>query len=161
MNATPAPNVYTAPKQREGKPLTVSCQCGQITFPTPTVQPKAVYHCHCTECQKQSGSAFGTSAIFPSDGLFPLSEVLEAGLRVYTRPTDSGGSMDCYFCSACGSRLFHRLRDSHGQPKPTVSIKGGCIEGLNWKNGKHIYVRSAVIDLPAEWEKYDTMPATM
>ncbi|KAI8628107.1 Mss4-like protein [Xylariaceae sp. FL1651] len=140
------------------QPLTVRCQCSRVAFPTPTAAPFALYHCHCTECQKQSGSAFGTSAIFPAEGLFPLSPELESKLKKYTRATDKGGTMDCYFCNECGSRLFHRILDRDSTPRPTVSIKGGCVEGLDWTGGKHIYVRSAVMKIPEEWETYETVP---
>jgi hypothetical protein len=35
----------------------VSCQCGGISFGTPTQTPLEVYHCHCLECRKQSAPA--------------------------------------------------------------------------------------------------------
>ncbi|KAH9904488.1 Mss4-like protein [Xylariomycetidae sp. FL2044] len=150
------------------RPLTVRCQCGSITFPTPTPKPITLFHCHCTECQKQSASAFGTSAIFRAEGLFPLSAELEAAgrLKLYSRAIDDdqGGRrtmMDCYFCGTCGSRVFHRIRDADGTPRPTVSIKGGCVEGLDWSGGKHIFVRSAVMKIPEGWETYDTVPDSM
>lgn len=41
------------------------CQCGSVTFKTPLPQPLALYICHCDACRRQTGSAFGTSAIFP------------------------------------------------------------------------------------------------
>ena len=145
-------------QSREDKPLKVRCQCGAISFQTPKARPNVLFHCHCTECQRQSGSAFGTSAIYPAAGLFPLSEVLEANLAVYTREANSGRTMDCYFCRGCGNRMFNRLRTPDGQPMPNVSIKGGCVENLDWTGGKHIYVCSAVLDIPAEWEQYQTMP---
>ncbi|KAI0096861.1 Mss4-like protein [Nemania sp. FL0031] len=138
--------------------LTVRCQCGRVAFPAPTAKPLAVFHCHCGECRKQSGSAFGTSAIFPAEGLFPLPSEVESFTRKYTRDTDSGNTMDCYFCIECGSRLFHRIVARDGTPRPTVSIKGGCIEGLDWSGGKHIYVRSAVMKVSPEWEVYEAMP---
>ncbi|KAK7937281.1 Mss4-like protein [Apiospora aurea] len=140
------------------KPLTVRCQCGHVSFPTPTAQRIALFHCHCTECQKQSGSAYGTSAIYPAAGLFPLSTELEQKLGCYTRPTDSNRTMRCWFCLECGSRLFHRLFEPEDTPRWTVSIKGGCVEGLDWAGGKHIYMRSAVVDIPEGAERYDTLP---
>ncbi|RYP59268.1 hypothetical protein DL770_010239 [Monosporascus sp. CRB-9-2] len=149
------------PSTQSESPLTVRCQCGTVSFPTPTAKPTALYHCHCTECQRQSASAFGTSAIFATGNLFPLAPELKARLGLYTRPTDRGGSMDCYFCRACGSRLFHRIRDASGAPRPTVSIKGGCVEGLDWSGGVHIYMRSAVMKIPMEWEQYETVPPNM
>nr|KAE9978163.1 hypothetical protein BLS_000841 [Venturia inaequalis] len=138
--------------------MRVSCQCGVVSFQTPTQTPLDVYHCHCLECRKQSASAFGTSAIFPAQGLFPLSSFLVAKLSCFTRPTKSGGSMACYFCSTCGVRLFHRGRDVHGIDKSTVSIKGGCVEGLEWNVGKHIYTRSAVIPIPPGAEQWRESP---
>ncbi|KAI0024033.1 Mss4-like protein [Xylariomycetidae sp. FL0641] len=142
-------------------PLTVRCQCGAVSFPAPAAAPITVFHCHCTECQKQSGSAFGTSAIFPSEGLFPLTPALAGKLRMYSRVTDSGNTMDGYFCSTCGTRLFHRLVGKDGTPRNTVSVKGGCVDGLNWDGARHIYMRSAVIEIPREWEQYDTLPPEM
>lgn len=69
--------------------------------------------------------------------------------------------MDCYFCSGCGSRMFHRIVDADGTPRSTVSIKGGCVEGLDWSGGMHIYMRSAVFKIPAECEQYETVPPWM
>ncbi|MBE0624404.1 MAG: GFA family protein, partial [Burkholderiales bacterium] len=40
------------------------CQCGAIRFEVKG-NPMRTYACHCTICQKQSGSAFGLSAVFP------------------------------------------------------------------------------------------------
>ena len=36
------------------------CQCGQIRYEV-SGEPIVLYRCHCTECQRQSGSAFGMS----------------------------------------------------------------------------------------------------
>ncbi|KAI2635810.1 Mss4-like protein [Hypomontagnella submonticulosa] len=147
----------------DAKPLTVRCQCGNVSFTTPTAKPITLFFCHCTECQKQTSSAFGTSAIYTSEGLFPLEPDLAGRLGVYNRHTEKGRTMDCYFCSKCGSRMFHRIVDADGKPRQTVSIKGGCIEGLEWNGGRgmHIYMRSAVMEIPAEWEQYDTLPPWM
>ncbi|KAI1385662.1 Mss4-like protein [Hypoxylon trugodes] len=147
----------------EAKPLAVRCQCGNASFPTPTAKPKILFYCHCTECQKQTSSAFGTSAIYTSDGLLPLSPDLAGRMKVFHRQTEKGRSMECYFCSECGSRMFHRIISADGKPRNTVSIKGGCIEGLewNWSGSMHIFMRSAVIDIPAEFEQYETLPPWM
>ncbi len=63
--------------------MEVQCQCGAVSFTTPTPEPIALYHCHCTQCRKQSASAFGTSAIFSAEGIFPLSPDLEAKLGTW------------------------------------------------------------------------------
>jgi len=49
-------------------PLTGGCQCGTVRYQI-TAAPLAVYVCHCTECQRQSGSAFALSLAVPRDAL--------------------------------------------------------------------------------------------
>ncbi len=51
------------------------CQCGAVTFKTPSEKPLALYICHCADCRRQTSSAFGTSAIFPRFSL-PDTELL-------------------------------------------------------------------------------------
>ena len=139
--------------------MDVKCQCGAVQFTTPTDKPKALYHCHCLDCRKQSASAFGTSAIFTSEGLVPLAEELEEKLSIYTRRgEESGGLQDCYFCKQCGVRIMHRGRDKDGSERGTITIKGGCIEGLDWTGGIHIYTRTALIPIPEEAEQYEAAP---
>jgi hypothetical protein len=43
-------------------PLTGRCQCKGVVYKI-TSAPLAVYACHCTECQRQSGSAFSLSLL--------------------------------------------------------------------------------------------------
>ncbi|KAL0472146.1 hypothetical protein QR685DRAFT_521178 [Neurospora intermedia] len=85
--------------------------------------------------------------------MFPLPADLESKLSVFTHPTESGNTMHCYFCPKCGVRIFHAGVLPDDNMRPVVSIKGGVIEsGLDWKEikPKHIYTRSAVMELPEE-----------
>lgn len=67
--------ITLGPQPKETDPETAAmeatCQCGAVKFQTPTPKPLALYICHCHDCQRQSSSAFGTSAIFPR---FPLPD---------------------------------------------------------------------------------------
>lgn len=67
------------------------------------------YVCHCKECQKQSASAFGTSAIFPSERMWPLPRHLQGHLNVWKRLADSDNTVECYFCTVCGVRILGML----------------------------------------------------
>ncbi|KAB5513195.1 Mss4-like protein [Coniochaeta sp. 2T2.1] len=145
--------------QRSANALKVECQCGAVSFNTPTPKPIAVFHCHCSHCRRQSSSAFGTSAIFPADGLFPLSQELRSKLGLWTRPSKEGRTMDCYFCKECGVRIMHRIREADGRERPTVSIRGGIVEGLDWSVGEHIYVEDAVVPLPESVVKHRRSPS--
>ncbi|KAK0669325.1 hypothetical protein QBC41DRAFT_109331 [Cercophora samala] len=70
-------------------------------------------------------------------------------LSVYSRPTANGQTLYCYFCKKCGTRLVH---DSPN--KNVVSVKGGCIEGLDWKSAIHIWTKSAMVPIPEGVESH-------
>lgn len=124
------------------------CQCGAVRFTTPLAEPLALYICHCFECRLQTSSAFGTSAIFPKFAL-PRDEVLSC----YSRPTPMGLLMSCYFCRTCGTRLLHTMPE-----KNVVSIKGGCIVGLDWQKAIHIWTKSAMVPIPEGCETHEGEP---
>ncbi|KAM5341669.1 hypothetical protein ACJ41O_014700 [Fusarium nematophilum] len=126
----------------------IQCQCGTIQLTASRPQPLDVYCCHCLECQKQSSSAFGTSAIFPAEGIWPLPDDVRSRLGMWSRSTDKGNTLECYFCKTCGVRIMHRSIKPDGTPSATLSIKGGLVEGLSWEGAKHIYTRSARVALP-------------
>lgn len=65
---------------------------------------------------------------------------------------------DCYFCKNCGVRVMHRSRDKDGSERGTVAIKGGCVEGLDWKGGAHIFTRSAVVPIPEGVKQFEAGP---
>ncbi|KAI0853490.1 Mss4-like protein [Daldinia vernicosa] len=113
------------------------CQCGAVAFKTPLPKPLALYICHCAECRRQTSSAFGTSAIFPRFPL-PRAELMSC----YT-----------YFCRNCGTRLLHTTPG-----KNVVSVKGGCIDGLDWSRAIHIWTKSAMVPIPEGSETYSEEP---
>ena len=126
----------------------IECQCGTVSFRASRRKPLEVYICHCTECQKQSASAFGSSYIFPAEGMWPLPQSMSQHVGVWRRRTDSGNILECCFCKCCGVRVVHRAILPNGQPKPTVTVKAGCVEGFNLDGAKHIFTRSAVVSVP-------------
>jgi hypothetical protein len=65
--------------------------------------------CHCTDCQRQVGSAFVINAIIELDRI----EVRSGELAAVRMPTDSGRTHDIYRCSRCGTALWS---DYGGRP---------------------------------------------
>nr|CDP22720.1 Putative protein of unknown function [Podospora anserina S mat+] len=138
--------------------MNASCQCGSIRFKTPLPKPLALYICHCIACQRQTSSAFGVSAIFPRFSLpanliqpppsSPTSSSVSSS-GIYSRATTNGQTLYCYFCKRCGTRLVH---DSPN--KNVVSVKGGCLEGLDWKSAIHIWTKSAMVPIPEGVESH-------
>ena len=78
------------------------CQCGKIRYEI-KAEPLSLYVCHCTECQKQSASAFGMSMPVPRNALV----ILEGKPKQWSRVSSSDREVACFFCGDCGTRLFH------------------------------------------------------
>jgi hypothetical protein len=119
------------------------CQCGHVRFLAPA-EPLAMYVCHCTECRKQSSSAFGISYTIPRERL----EVTRGAVRYWARETVSGHTLDCAFCPECGSRLWHQ---SSGHPD-TLNIKGGVLDApLDVSEAIHLWIQSRLpgVEIPA------------
>jgi hypothetical protein len=128
------------------------CQCGGVRYRL-TGAPLALYVCHCLECRKQSASAFGMSLDARRADL-----VLTAGTpRVWSRPTASGGRLDCAFCPDCGSRLWHQGSGTDA----TVTIKAGSLdEAVDASEAIHIWVTRKLpgIVIPPGAARFDEEP---
>ncbi|KAI1827810.1 glutathione-dependent formaldehyde-activating [Xylaria intraflava] len=125
------------------------CKCGAVRFTTPVPKPLALYICHCADCRRQAGSTFGTSAIFPRFEL-PKADMLSC----YTRLTQSGHTLYCYFCRGCGTRLLHATPG-----KKVVSVKGMCLSDIDWDSATHIWTKSAMVPIPEGSESLCEEPA--
>jgi hypothetical protein len=120
-------------------PLTGRCQCGGAAY-TIAGEPLSVYVCHCLECRRQSASAFGISVIVRAADF----SMLRGNLKRWSRPTDSGRTLDCTFCADCGSRLFHATPG-----EDTLSVKGGSLDTPPDLTGAaHIWTRQRLPGVP-------------
>lgn len=79
--------------------MKAQCQCEQLTADLPGSTP-AVVACHCTYCQRRSGSPFGVLAYYPAEQV-----VMSGEAKHYARPTASGGVFETFFCPDCGSTV--------------------------------------------------------
>jgi hypothetical protein len=110
------------------------CQCGAIRYAL-HARPLAIFVCHCTECRRQSASAFGISVQVPQAALL----LKQGEPRLWSRPTATGHTLDCWFCPNCGTRLWHQRRGATA----TLNIKGGSLdEALDLTEAIHIWTRS-------------------
>jgi hypothetical protein len=81
--------------------LTGGCLCGGVRFEL-SEPPVGASYCHCTRCQRRTGTAAAASArIAPGSLRITAGEDL---IRSYEPP--GGFAKD--FCSACGSALWSR-----------------------------------------------------
>src|SRR5438132_2770742 len=77
-----------------------SCSCGQLRL-TCAGEPVRISICHCLECQKRTGSAFGSQARFPREGV-----TIQGQASRWTRLGDSGEAITFSFCPVCGSTVY-------------------------------------------------------
>jgi 4-carboxymuconolactone decarboxylase len=82
-------------------PLTGGCGCGAVRFEVAEAPVSASY-CHCTRCQRRTGTAASPNARVPP-GSFRVVEG-EAELRSWA-PDDG---FEKIFCGRCGSALYSR-----------------------------------------------------
>ena len=80
------------------------CQCGRVRYRL-TASPEMLYVCHCSDCQKQSASAFGMSLIM-SRRQVDIHQGSEC-LHSWDTPGDDGNIKRCYYCPDCGTRIMH------------------------------------------------------
>jgi hypothetical protein len=82
--------------------LTGGCLCGGVRFEL-SEPPVSAGYCHCTRCQRRTGTAASASArIAPGSLRITAGEEL---IRSYEPPS---GGFPKDFCSACGSALWSR-----------------------------------------------------
>ena len=99
-------------------PLTGGCLCGAVRFEVTEPLVSAGY-CHCTRCQRRTGTAASAQARIAPGSLRILSG--DELIRAYEPPNGFAK----HFCSACGSALWSRGRDD----PEIVSVRLGAFDG--------------------------------
>ena len=77
------------------------CSCGRVRYRL-REDPIAFYVCHCTDCQRESGSAFGLSMVVRTEALERLTG--EVRLVVVDKP--GGRQSRTARCAECFTRLW-------------------------------------------------------
>ena len=98
-------------------PLTGGCGCGAVRFEV-TAPFEASLYCHCTRCQRRTGTAASANAS-AAKGSFNITQG-EDHLRAW-RPE---GGFEKWFCGECGSALFSRDPQDH----ENVGVRLGALD---------------------------------
>ena len=99
-------------------PITGHCLCGGIRFEIDQPLENAGY-CHCTRCQRRTGTAASPQARIPRGAL----RIVE-GERLLTAYDPGDGGFHKLFCSACGSAMFSRSPDD----AQVMSVRLGVLD---------------------------------
>jgi hypothetical protein len=115
-----------------------SCLCGAVRYELLTA-PKAVSHCHCSQCRKGHGAAFASYGSVPREALRLL-----CGAEVVSGYASSE-TVRREFCSRCGSSLF--WSQSQGEYASWISIALGTLD-TPFRPSKQKHVHK---DLVVDW----------
>jgi hypothetical protein len=102
-----------------GPSLTGRCLCGGVRFELTEPATEAGY-CHCTRCQRRTGTAASAQARI--DGATFRLLAGEGLVKAWRHP--DGGPEKC-FCSECGSHLFSRNPENPAQ----MSVRMAAFDG--------------------------------
>jgi hypothetical protein len=121
-----------------------SCSCGALTYRL-TSTPMFVHCCHCTDCQRQTGSAFVLNALIEADRV----QMVQGTTRGHPQPTDSGRPHVVHRCADCGTALW----STYGGREAVRFVRVGTLDE-RWRlpPDVHIYTRSKQpwVKLPGE-----------
>ena len=133
--------------------ITGSCHCGKVQYSCSS-DPIFSAICHCSSCQKLSGTAFIT-IIGLNKNEFNVTG--KENLTKYVYTGDSGKPANRYFCNSCGSLIYG---ESTSRPD-AINLTIGTLDDKSWiKPQMQVYWRDHVSfiqemkDIPA----FEIMP---
>lgn len=93
------------------------CSCGQLVI---EVEGEPVLNalCHCSDCRRRTGSAFGWQAYFLE------SQIRERSGEASTRAVPVAEPQTRHFCPACGTSLWWTAGTAPGM----VGVAGGAFD---------------------------------
>jgi hypothetical protein len=129
--------------------MTATCACGHISI-TLNAPPTMHGVCHCTNCKRRTGSAFGISAYFDKTAV-----VAQTGeTRTYSfHHTAQAHDQERHFCPACGSTLFWFVSSAPNK----IGVAGGCFADDGLPEPRFSVAdskREHWVTFPARWQVY-------
>ena len=94
------------------------CLCGAIRYQLQSA-PETVVVCHCTHCQRASGSAFSVNLLVKADDYKQQGQT-----KFYVDHGDSGLESYRHFCPNCGSSIMTQAQNL----PDIVLVKAGTLD---------------------------------
>ena len=129
--------------EREG-----GCACGALRYRL-TSEPLIVHCCHCSNCQRQTGSAFVINLLIEADRV----EVVAGTTHRVCVPRDDGSMQVIFRCTRCEVAVF-----SEYGPREVWFVRGGTLDDpSDITPDVHIFTRSKVdwVTLPPGTPAFD------
>ena len=125
------------------------CACGQVRFRL-LAEPMFTHCCHCSQCQRLTGSAFVVNTIIENDNI-----ELQSGQVIITPgPSETGRAHDIYRCANCMTAVWS---DYGGRPNYRFVRVGVLDNTSSIKPDAHIFTRSKVgwVTIPPDQKSFD------
>jgi len=127
------------------------CLCGKVRY-SADAEPVFVGMCHCSSCQRGSGSAFNIVVALPKPAVS-----VQGTLATFEGRGDSGKATYRRFCPMCASPIA-----SEAEVMPdVVMIPAGTLDDTSWvKPTMQIYCDSAEpwVKLEGDLQRFPGMP---
>ena len=126
------------------------CACGKVRYRLAS-EPIVVHCCHCTWCQRESGTAFALNAVIEADRVELLGEEPE---RIDT-PSASGKGQPVFRCPACKVAVWSHYAGAG--PKANFVRVGTLDDPAQCPPDVHIFTASKQpwVVLPAGSEQFE------
>ncbi|HXI86428.1 MAG TPA: GFA family protein [Parvularculaceae bacterium] len=115
-----------------GAPFEGGCACGGVRFAM-TSGPMFIHCCHCTWCQRETGSAFALNALIETARL----DLLKGAPMVVPTPSASGKGQKILRCPECRVALWSHYP---GAGEAIAFMRVGTLDGrAHFKPDIHIF----------------------
>ncbi len=124
------------PTERAGVflPQHGGCLCGDVRYSL-AEEPLTLYACHCTDCQRQTGSSFALSLVVRRNAL----QIVRGRPQEYALQLSDGRTKRSSLCSRCSTRIWNPSSVSG-----LAVLEAGTLDDTSWlRPVGHIWTRSA------------------
>ena len=129
--------------------FTGGCLCGAISYEVDGDLLRTL-NCHCDDCRKTTGTAFGSYVFINEDDL----KIVQGTPKTFEHENETGLTLTKRFCENCGTHLFARS----SRAGKMVHVKVGTIDDASFVRPEmDIFVASKLpfVRLSDETEHYD------
>lgn len=133
-------------------PVEGGCLCGAWRYQI-TAMPLAVYNCHCKDCQRLTGSSYGTSMPTRREHVRHLSGRAVA----FDKVADSGRVVRMLACVQCGGRCWNEPLAS----PDLLILRPGTLDDSSWAAPiGNIWTASRVpfAEIDRDWVNFEAQP---
>jgi len=136
-------------------PYTGRCFCEAVQYRL-MQEPLTLYACHCTDCQKRSGSAFGLSLWVDRTAI----EVTQGDAALQISSGHDDRLRHSRVCIQCNTRLW-----SEPEKNPALAVvRPGTLDDTSWlRPVAHLWTRSAQpwFEFPEGVVRFATQPVDL